>query len=48
VLHRAKKERNIVHTVKRRNTDWIGHFLSKNCLLKHISEGKAEEKIGVM
>jgi hypothetical protein len=26
VLHRVKEERNILHTVKRRNTNWISHF----------------------
>jgi hypothetical protein len=24
VLHRVKEERNIVHTIKRRNANWIG------------------------
>jgi hypothetical protein len=39
VLHRVKKERNIVHTVKRRKANWIGHILRRNCLLKHVIEG---------
>jgi hypothetical protein len=38
VLHRVKEERNIVHTIKRRNTNWIGHILRRNCLLKHVIE----------
>jgi hypothetical protein len=38
VLHGVKDERNIIRTVKRRNTDWIGHILRRNCLLKHIIE----------
>jgi hypothetical protein len=25
VLHRVKKERNIVYTIKRRKANWIGH-----------------------
>jgi hypothetical protein len=29
VLHRIKEERNILHTIRRRN-----------CLLKHVTEGK--------
>ena len=41
VLHRVKEERNIILTVKRREANWIGHILCKNCLLKHIIEGKA-------
>jgi hypothetical protein len=42
VLHRVKEERNIVHTIKRRKANWIGHILHRNCLLTHITEGKAE------
>ena len=38
VLHRVKKERNIVHTIKRRKVNWTGHFLRRNCLLKHVTE----------
>jgi hypothetical protein len=39
VLHRVKEERNILHTVRRRKANWIGHILRRNCLLKHIIEG---------
>jgi len=42
VLHRAKEERNILLTIKRREANWIGHILRRNCLLKHIIEGKIE------
>jgi hypothetical protein len=47
VLHRVKEERNIVHTilVKRRKANWIGHNLCRNCLLKHVIEGKLEGRI---
>jgi hypothetical protein len=40
VLHRVKEDRNMLHTITRRKGNWIGHSLHKNCLLKHISEGK--------
>jgi hypothetical protein len=40
VLHRVMKERNILHTVRRRKANWIGHILRRNCVLKHIIEGK--------
>jgi hypothetical protein len=40
VLHRVKKERNIVHTIRQRKANWIGYILSRNCLIKHIIEGK--------
>jgi hypothetical protein len=43
VLHRVKgRERNILHTIKRRNAGWIGHILHRNCLLQHIIERKIE------
>jgi hypothetical protein len=47
VLHRVKEERNILHTVKRRKANWIGHILRRNCLLKHDVEGKIEGRIEV-
>jgi hypothetical protein len=40
LLHRIKEERNILHTIKRRKANWIGHILRRNCLLKHTTEGK--------
>jgi hypothetical protein len=45
VLHRVKEERNIVHTIKRRKANWIGQILRRNCLLKHVIEGKLEGRI---
>jgi hypothetical protein len=42
VLHRVKEERNILHTIRRRKANWIGHILHRNCLLKHVIEGKLE------
>jgi hypothetical protein len=45
VLHRVKEERNILHTIKRRKANCIGHILRRNCLLKHVIEGKLEERI---
>jgi hypothetical protein len=48
VLHRVKEERNIVHTIKRRKANWIGHILCRKCLLKHVIEGKIEGRIEVM
>jgi hypothetical protein len=39
VLYRIKEERNILHTVKRRKANWIGHVLRRNCFLKHVIGG---------
>jgi hypothetical protein len=41
----VKEERNIVHTIKRRKANWIGHILRRNCLLKQVIEGKLEGRI---
>ena len=35
-------------TIKIRMTDMIGHSSHWNCLLKHVIEGKIEERIQVM
>jgi hypothetical protein len=45
LLHRVKEERNILDTIKRRKANWIGHILRRNCLLKHMIEGKLEGRI---
>jgi hypothetical protein len=39
------KDRNTLNTIKRRKADWIGHILRRNCLLKHMTEGKLEGMI---
>jgi hypothetical protein len=48
VLRRVKKQRNILHTAKRRKANWICHILSRNCLLKDVVEGKIEGSIEMM
>jgi hypothetical protein len=47
VLWRVKEERNIVQKLKRRGVNWIGHIFRRNCLIKHIIEGKIGERIQV-
>jgi hypothetical protein len=42
VFQRAKEERSILQTTKRRKDNWIGHILRRNCLLKRVIEGKIE------
>jgi hypothetical protein len=42
MLHGVKKERIILHTMKRRKANLIGHIL---CLLKHVTEGKIDGMI---
>ena len=42
VLHAVCKERNVLQAIKRSKADWIGHILRRNCLLRHVTEGKIE------
>ena len=43
LLYVVKGERNFLHTVNRRKTNWIGHILPAKWLLQHIIEGKIGE-----
>ena len=36
----VSEERNILHTIKRRKANWIGHILCRNGFLKHVIEEK--------
>jgi len=36
--------RDILHTIKRNQIDWIGHIRCGNCPLNHLMEGKVEEQ----
>ena len=47
VLQRVKEGRNIQQTLKGRKANWIGHILRRNCLLKHVIEGKIKKRIYV-
>jgi hypothetical protein len=42
ILHRVEKERSILHLIERRKSNWIGHMLLRNRLLKQVMEGKIE------
>jgi hypothetical protein len=37
VFHRVQEGNNILHAIKRRNTNWIAHALRRNCLLKRVT-----------
>jgi hypothetical protein len=47
LLERNKEERNTVHRIYRRKTNWIGHILRRNCLLKHVIVGKLDGRTQV-
>jgi hypothetical protein len=40
VLLRVKEQRNILHEIRKRKANWIGHVLRRNCLLQRVIEGK--------
>jgi len=47
VLFIVKEQRNILHKIRKRKTNWIGHILRRNCLLKQVIEGKIKGQIEV-
>jgi hypothetical protein len=47
VLLRVKEQRSILHEMRKRKANWIGHILRRNCLLHRIIEGKVKGGIEV-
>ena len=47
VLLRVNVQRNILHEIKQRKANWIGHILRRNCLLKGVTEGKIKGEMEV-
>ena len=47
VLHKVRYRKKL-HTVKRRKANWFGHILHRDYLLKHVIEGKIEERMEMM
>ena len=39
--------RNILHEIRKRKANWIGHILRRNCLLQRVTEGKIQGGIEV-
>ena len=48
VLLRVKEQRNILHELRKRKANWIGHILRRNCLLQRVIEGKIKGRIEVI
>ena len=40
VLLRVKEQRKILHEIRKRKANWIGHILRRNCPLQHVIEEK--------
>ena len=47
VLLRVNEQRNILHEISKLKANWIGHILSRNCLLKQVIEGKIRGEMEV-
>jgi len=47
VLLRVNEQRNILHEIRKRKANWIGHILRRNCLLKQVIEGNVKWEIEV-
>ena len=47
VLRRVNEQRNILHEIRKRKANWIGHILRRNCLLHQVIEGKIKGQIEV-
>jgi len=46
-LHRLSEKCKTYHKELRSKTNWIGHILCRNCLLKRMTEGEIEGRIAV-
>ena len=44
---RVNEQRNILHEIRKRKANWIGHILHRNCLLQQVIEGKIKGLIEV-
>ena len=47
VLLRVNEQRNILHEIRKRKANRIGHILRRNCLLQQVIEGKIKGQIKV-
>ena len=47
VLLRVNEQRNILHEIRKRKVNWIGHILRRNCPLKQVIEGKIKGEMEV-
>ena len=44
---RVNEQRNILHEIRKRKANRIGHILRRNCLLQQVIEGKIKGQIEV-
>jgi hypothetical protein len=41
------EQRNVLHEIRKRKANWIGHILRRNCLLEQVIERKIKGQIEV-
>ena len=47
MLLRVNEQSNILHEIRKRKANWIGHILRRNRLLKQVIEGKIKGEMEV-
>jgi hypothetical protein len=47
LISKLSEQRNILHEIRKRRANWIGHILRRNCLLKEVIEGKIKVRLEV-
>ena len=47
MLLTVNEQRNILHEIRKRKVNWIGHILRRNCLPKQVIEGKIKGEMEV-
>jgi len=47
VLLRVNEQRNVLHEIRERTANWMGHILHRNCFLKQVIEGKIKGEMEV-
>jgi hypothetical protein len=47
VLFRVNEQRNILHEIRKRKANWIGHILRRTRILKQVIKGKIKGEIEV-
>ena len=47
IYNQVNEQSNILRAIRKRNANWIGHVIRRNCLLKQVIEGKIKGEIEV-
>jgi hypothetical protein len=47
VLLTVSEQRNILHEIRKRKSNWIGHIFRRNCRLKNVRDGQIKGRIEV-